>query len=208
MLLAAISRNGLLLAAFALVTTAAIALTWVNTQERINQQQRAAAARALLEIVPASRHDNELLDDRLPVGDSALLRVAEDASIHIARRGGDVVAVIIPTVAPDGYSGRIQMIVGVNRDGRIAGVRVLQHTETPGLGDKVELRKSDWILGFDGRSLTDPGRTGWAVRKDRGEFDQFTGATITPRAVVAAVHRTLQYYSAHQDTLLGGQADK
>ncbi len=108
--------------------------------------------------------------------------------------------------APDGYNGRIRLLVGIGFDGRVSGVRVTGHNETPGLGDAVEAEKSDWILGFKGRSLTDPPPERWAVRKDGGDFDQFTGATITPRAVVRAVRQALAYYDAHRDTLFDSPA--
>ena len=110
-------------------------------------------------------------------------------------------AAIIPVTAPVGYSGTIEMIVGVNVDGSVAGVRILSHKETPGLGDKVDIKKSPWVLDFDGRSLTNPTPDGWAVKKDRGVFDQFTGATITPRAVVAATRRALEYANNEQARL-------
>src|SRR5690606_24060195 len=112
---------------------------------------------------------------------------------------------LVPAVAPDGYSGAMRMLVGVNRDGTLAGVRVLTHRETPGLGDKVDLSKSDWILGFNGRSLGNPEPDRWGVKKDGGEFDQFTGATITPRAVTAQVKRVLQQVEQSR-TLLFEQA--
>ena len=108
---------------------------------------------------------------------------------------------IIPATAHDGYTGDIDLIVGVNVDGTIAGVRVLNHRETPGLGDKVDLRKSDWVLDFSGRSLSDPTANLWAVKKDKGVFDQFTGATITPRAVVAVILRTLQFAANNRTEL-------
>lgn len=97
------------------------------------------------------------------------------------------------------------MIVGVNRDGTIAGARVLSHKETPGLGDKVELSKSNWILGFDGRSLQNPQASQWKVKKDGGEFDQFTGATITPRAVVQQIKRVLEFVAAHETELFSSE---
>ncbi|HEY5791334.1 MAG TPA: RnfABCDGE type electron transport complex subunit G, partial [Gammaproteobacteria bacterium] len=103
--------------------------------------------------------------------------------------------------APDGYSGAIRMLVGIRADGRVAGVRVISHKETPGLGDKIEPGKSDWSRSFVGRALGNPGSASWRVRKDGGVFDQFTGATITPRAVVAAVHRALLYYRDHREAL-------
>jgi len=206
MLVQSISRNSLLLALFAVCTTALIAGTFLFTKDKITLQKRMAEERALLEIVPRSRHDNSMLDDTLDAGpDAEGLGLAEDRKIYLARAGGQVVAAIIPAVAPDGYSGVIDMIVGVNRDGSIAGVRVLAHRETPGLGDKVDLKKSDWIMDFDGRSLQNPKQEGWAVKKDKGVFDQFTGATITPRAVVSATFRVLQYVEANRNTLFGEQ---
>ena len=196
----------MLLALFAVCTTALIAGTFLFTKDKITLQKRMAEERALLEIVPRSRHDNSMLDDTLDAGpDAEGLGLAEDRKIYLARAGGQVVAAIIPAVAPDGYSGVIDMIVGVNRDGSIAGVRVLAHRETPGLGDKVDLKKSDWIMDFDGRSLQNPKQEGWAVKKDKGVFDQFTGATITPRAVVSATFRVLQYVEANRNTLFGEQ---
>ena len=195
--------NSLLLGLFAVLTTAIIAGTYLGTRERIVEAQREAEQKALREIVPDERHDNELLDDTLPVGpETELLRLQGQKQIYIARNQGDVTAVILPVTAPDGYSGSIELIVGVNRDGTVAGVRALQHRETPGLGDKVDLKKSDWVLGFNGHSLTAPVADEWAVKKDGGIFDSFTGATITPRAVTAAVKRGLEYFDANREALL------
>lgn len=203
-----ISRNGLLLGLFAVITTLLIAGTWLGTRDRIAMEQRKAEERALLEIIPDERHDNSMLDDTLAVTvDAAGLSLRQDKKIYLARQGSEVVAAILPVTAPDGYSGEIDLIVGINADGSVAGVRVLTHKETPGLGDKVDLKKSDWILSFDGRSLKNPGIEGWAVKKDEGVFDQFTGATITPRAVVAATLRTLQYAEANRATIFGGDAE-
>jgi Na+-translocating ferredoxin:NAD+ oxidoreductase subunit G len=201
-----ITRNSVLLALFALGTTALIASTYLLTRDSIALQMRQAEEKALLQIVPRSRHDNEMLDDTIAVGpQDAGLGLREEKHIYVARKGGTVVAVIIPVVAPDGYSGDIDLIVGVNRDGTIAGVRALNQRETPGLGDNVDLKKSDWVLGFDGRSLDNPTLDGWAVKRDKGVFDQFTGATITPRAVVAATLRALQFAQANRKTLFGAQ---
>lgn len=209
MLGSSISKNSLLLGLFALVAAGGLALTNEGTKDRIQKAERAAQQKALFEIVPLTRHNNDLLSDTLTVpGESwANLGLKNGGEIHIARQHGEVVAVIIPAVAPDGYSGDIRMIVGINRDGSIAGVRVLTHNETPGLGDKIDLKKSQWILGFDGKSLQAPTADHWAVKKDGGEFDQFTGATITPRALVNQVRRVLEFVTA-QNTLLfsNGQA--
>ena len=110
-------------------------------------------------------------------------------------------AIVFDHVAPDGYNGDIHLLTGILADGRISGVRVVSHKETPGLGDPIELDRSDWILAFTSRSLEDPGPEAWGVRRDGGIFDQFTGATITPRAVVEAVQRVLEYHQANRDAL-------
>ncbi|MEH6569207.1 MAG: electron transport complex subunit RsxG [Halioglobus sp.] len=189
-----ISRNSILLAVFAVVTTLLISGTFLLTKDRIALAQRKAEEKALLQIVPQKRHDNSMLDDKIPVDSSTSgLGLKKDKHIYLAKRDKQVVAAIIPVTAADGYSGDIDLIVGVNANGSVAGVRVLSHKETPGLGDKVDLKKSEWILGFNGKTLNNPERSGWAVKKDKGEFDQFTGATITPRAVVAATLRALEY---------------
>jgi len=193
-----ISTNSLLLGAFALVTAAILAGTKAGTEERIVAAERMAAQKALLEIVPLERHNNDLLLDTLSIEEKhwAGLGLKLGGDINIAREDGKAIAAIIPAVAPDGYSGEIKLIIGVNADGSVAGVRILGHNETPGLGDKVDLKKSDWVLGFNGRSLSNPKPEGWAVKKDGGEFDQFTGATITPRAVINQVKRALEFFEA------------
>ncbi len=207
-----ISRNALLLATFAALTTAAIAATFLGTRDRIADNRHAAEERALLEVVPRSRHDNSMLHDSVTVNDSVLLGLYGPRQAHIARLRGEPVAVILPAIARDGYSGDIEIIVGIDVDGTLAGVRVLAHKETPGLGDKISRSKSDWVESFVGKSLGDPPEAQWGVKKDQGIFDQFTGATVTPRAVTAAVKRALQYFSSNRNTLLdtptGERADE
>jgi electron transport complex protein RnfG len=204
MLRQSITRNSMLLAIFAVCTTFLIASTHLLTRENIALQKRKAEEKALLQIVPREQHDNSMLDDTIAVGPQITgLGLREEKRIYVARKDGTVVTVIIPTIAPDGYTGEIELIVGVNTDGSIAGVRALSHRETPGLGDKVDIKKSDWMLSFNGRSLDNPLVTGWAVKKDKGVFDQFTGATITPRAVVAATLRALQYANENRSSLFG-----
>ena len=204
-----ITRNSVLLGLFALCTTLLISGTYLLTKDRIALEQRKAEERALLEIVPGSRHNNSMLDNTISVGaSSAGLGLRKEKRIYLARQDGKAVAAIIPATATDGYSGDINLIVGVNTDGTIAGVRVLSHRETPGLGDKVDLKKSDWVLGFNGASLKNPVLSQWAVKKDKGHFDQFTGATITPRAVVAATLRALQYAQSHRGVLFSDETAK
>lgn len=200
---ASISKNGVLLFAFAIVTAGLLATTYEGTKATIAEAERRAAQKALLEIIPAERIDNDLLVDTLRIPEEAWPQLGLSAAkdIHLARKDGRVIAVIIPTTAPDGYSGEIEMIVGVNQDGSVAGVRVLTHKETPGLGDKIDLKKSNWILDFNGRSLVDPAKAGWTVKKDGGEFDQFTGATITPRAVINQVYQVLAFVKDSETSL-------
>jgi len=209
-LIIAIRSNAVGLAIFAMVTAGAIALTQNLTADRIAYNIKAAEARALNEILPAGSYDNDLLTDTLDVdkrfNQQLLGPLSESALIYRARNNGAVSAIILPAVAPDGYTAAIDLIVGVNADGSVAGVRVVAHRETPGLGDKIEIRKSEWITEFAGKSLDDPVAEDWAVKKDGGDFDQFTGATITPRAVVRAVKRALTFFDMHRDLLLNAQA--
>lgn len=199
----AISKNSLLLAAFALVTTALLALTAQFTQERIAAAEREAQQRALFEIVPRARHNNDLLSDTIQIPEDAWagLGLKSGGDIYVARYSDETIAAIIPAIAPDGYSGDIRMMVGINADGSIAGVRVLDHHETPGLGDKVDLKRSSWILDFNGKSAAAPEASRWKVKKEGGDFDQFAGATITPRAVINQVRRVLEFADAHRDEL-------
>jgi electron transport complex protein RnfG len=200
----AITRSGLLLAGFAALTALLVAGTYLGTRDRISAAERAAQEKALLEIMPRSLHDNSMLDDRLelPVNDP-LLQLPEARDLYVARKDGVAAAALVPALAPDGYSGAIELLVGVWRDGSIAGVRVIRHRETPGLGDAIDHRKSDWVEDFRGRSLDNPEPERWTVRRDGGAFDQFTGATITPRAVVKATARVLQYVEAHHEEIFG-----
>ena len=193
-------KNSLVLGLFAIATVGVVATLQQATGERIATAEREAQVRALSEILPPGSYDNHLLDNSIELHDPLLGSKSPQAA-YIALKDGKPSAIILHATAPDGYSGAIQLLVGIQADGRLAGVRVLNHRETPGLGDKIDLAKSTWIRSFDGKSLQTPSAEGWAVKKDRGEFDQFAGATITPRAVVKAVHKALQYFDANQEQL-------
>ncbi len=197
-----ISRNSLLLGFFAILSTAIIAGTYLGSQDRINENIRMAEERALLEIIPKSRHNNSMLEDAHGIDDSEMLGLRSEKKYYIARQNGEPVAVIFPATAREGYTGDIDMIIGINVDGTIAGARVLSHRETPGLGDAIDRKKSRWIDGYMGKSLVNPTIDLWKVKKDKGVFDQFTGATITPRAVTKTVLQTLQYFNQHQHDML------
>ncbi len=191
-------RAALTLAIAAAVAVGTAALVHHVAGPRIEANERAQRVTRLAAALGAAEYDNDLLGDVIFVRDAERLGTDDPVPIHRARLAGQPVAALIETVAPDGYSGAIRLLVAVGADGRLLGVRVLAHKETPGLGDAIDERKSDWILGFAGRSLTDPAPGGWKVRKDGGEFDQFTGATVTPRAVVGAVEDALLYFDAHR----------
>jgi Na+-translocating ferredoxin:NAD+ oxidoreductase subunit G len=197
--LAQMLRAGGVLGAFGLVAAAVLGGTYALTADRIRAAEQQRLLRQLEEVLPAGAYDNDVANDTLQVRNDAL--GPGPHTIWRARQNGLPVAAVLSAIAPDGYSGPIALLVGVAHDGRITGVRVSSHKETPGLGDKIDLTRSDWVLDFDGRSLLDPGAREWGVRKDGGAFDQFAGATITPRAVVKAVRRSLQYFAEHRETL-------
>ena len=193
--------TGILLALFAVIGASLVALTHHATAARIAANERAALLRSLHTLISPDIHDNDIFTDTLEVRDPALLGSPEPLTVYRARKGGKPVAAVLTAIAPDGYSGNIKLLVAIRADGVLAGVRVVSHRETPGLGDAIDAERSDWILGFAGRSLADPGERGWAVKKDGGIFDQFTGATITPRAVVKAVHKALIYFNRNRQAL-------
>ena len=198
----AICKNSLSLGLFALLTVGLVSLTWLFTEDRIADQVRASEERALFEVLPARHFDNSLLDTSIKLPEPSLLGpLPDDAQGWVGFKGDIPEAIILPVVAPDGYSGRIQLLVAINNQGTLTGVRAVSHRETPGLGDGIDTRVSGWILKFAGKSLLNPEADGWAVKKDGGQFDQFTGATVTPRAVVAAVYRALEYFALHKTEL-------
>ena len=195
-----------ILAGFAVFGALLVAITWESTEERIAANEREFLLRSLADVLPDEGYDNAVHDDAITVSDPALLGTAAPVTVYRARLRNQPAAVVITPVAPGGYSGPIKLLVGVLADGTVSGVRVVAHRETPGLGDKIEVERDDWILDFDGRRLGQPPRERWAVRRDEGDFDQFTGATITARAVVSAVRDALLYFEAHRDALFAAPA--
>lgn len=199
------TKNGLILAIFAIITTGLIAITYFGTKDQIAMQQQQKLLAILNAVTDESSYDNAIQLDCALVTSSKLLGSNEQQHIYRATKQGQAVAVAIETTAPDGYSGKIQLVVGVTRSqeglAKVTGVRVLEHKETPGLGDKIDLRISDWVLSFDNQIFTPDIASNWAVKKDGGRFDQFTGATITPRAIVSAVKLSIEYYLANEATI-------
>lgn len=196
-----ILRVGLMLAVFAIVATSLVTLTEENTHDKILDNERQTLLNAMNVLVDNNDYDNDILADTLILGSNKQLGTKETSIAYRARKGTTPVAVILTAIAPDGYNGNIKLLIGINYDGSLSGVRVISHKETPGLGDKINERKADWILKFKGLSLLNPEVSKWQVKKDGGDFDQFTGATITPRAVVTAVKKALQYFEKRRDAL-------
>jgi electron transport complex protein RnfG len=181
--------------------TAVIAVVAGITRERIVHNEQAWITQRLDALVPPAMHDNDLLADSVAVTSPDLLGSAQPVRIYRARRGGAPVAALIRAIAPDGYRGPIELLVAIGQDGRLIGVQVIRHNETPGLGDAFESRDVHWLDRFRGRSLTDPPTQRWTVRRDGGDFDAFTGATITPRAIVKAVRNALDYYQRNSQRI-------
>lgn len=192
------SRNGLILAAFAIAATVLVVGTAKLTAPRIAQQQQQELLNVLNQLLPPDMHDNDLVASCTVVAHPELGGAQQ--KVYRATVKGQAVNESIPqalaleVIAPNGYSGAIKLLVAFNLNGSVAGVRVLEHKETPGLGDKIELRKNDWILSFNGLSVNGADDKRWAVKRDGGQFDAFTGATITPRAVVQAVKQANLLY--------------
>ncbi len=204
-----IQKSSQVLALFAIVCTAIVGLVNELTKDRIKAQAQLQLLGTLHSIIEPSRYNNDITQDCVS-SNSPLLGGSKSSAkdkqanqtAYIARKDSTPIAIAITSTAPDGYNGNIELIVAINMDNSISGVRVLKHQETPGLGDKVELRKSDWIHSFAGKKLLSEKDSRWAVAKDGGMFDQFTGATITPRAIVKATRKALLYFKDNKQSLL------
>jgi electron transport complex protein RnfG len=195
------SKTAITLIAFALVFTALLAYVFNITKAPIEKSEAEARMALFGQIVPPSLHNNDLLKDSISIAPNDLLGNKQATIANRARIDNQPAAVILEAVAHDGYAGDIKLLIAIKYDGEISGVRVLTHKETPGLGDYIDIAKGNWIKLFDGESLTKTSDKNWNVKKDNGAFDYMAGATITPRAVVKAVHKALQYFEANKQTL-------
>jgi len=192
---------------FAIITAGIVSFTRLITSERINENQAQAEAKILYSLAPADQYELNL-DQPLILPAAPQLGHNQPFTVHLASQKGQPALIILPLIAKDGYTGDIHLLVALSLKGEIKGVRIVSHRETPGLGDRIEERKSDWVKQFNGRSLTNPEINGWAVKKDGGEFDQFTGATITPRAVVNVIKRSLIWQQDSDPLLLKTSSEK
>lgn len=190
----------LLLGTISIVGISLVSLIFHLSKTKIADNQRMAVLQNLQQVLPSSLYDNDIVNDTLKMTASQLDSISP-TTVYRARRAGKPVAVVITSSTLDGYNGKIVLLVAIKQNGELAGVRVISHQETPGLGDKIEIERSHWILNFNQQSLSKLRLTQWAIKREGGYFDQFSGATITPKAVVNNVKNTLLYYQVHQNEL-------
>ena len=186
---------------FSLVASAALSISYFLTKTPIEESDARAKRMFLNQVVPSNLYDNNLVKDTISVEPNPLIGNKKNIDIYRAKKNNQVIAVIIETIAPDGYSGEIKTLVGVDQKDKILGVRVITHKETPGLGDYIDVDKSHWIKNFDLKSLDEMGEKEWAVKKDGGDFDYVSGATITARAVVKSTYKSLLYVKENKKRL-------
>lgn len=193
---------------FTIVGTAMLAYTFGITRDTINQNEEQEKLALISQTLPHELYDNNMVQDAFTLKPTDELGTDEPSHAYPARLHSETTAVVLEVVAPDGYSGKIKLLVAILKNGEIGGVRVVAHNETPGLGDYIDIAKSNWIKLFDHTSLASIRLQDWKVKKDGGKFDYMTGATITPRAVVKAVRRALQYFEKNRNQLLAGVSNK
>lgn len=197
--------QALFLAGLACAAALLLGLGHLITAGSIAQRLDEDLQASLQQVLPADLYDNQPLHDVVRLSSAGEETGYAETEVYVARKTGQVSGAAFRLIAQDGYSGNIALILGVDRDGKVLGARVVAHAETPGLGDKIETAKSQWILAFNGRSLEG---TRWQVKKDGGDFDQFAGATITPRAVVKRIHGGLAFFRRHRDALLNAKPQR
>ena len=196
------SRTASILFAFALLGTAVLAFVFSLTHSIIARNEELAKLELIGETLPKSVYDNDLIKDAIKLPPEKMLGTDEPTLAYRAKLKGQFSAVVLDVVAPDGYSGKIKLLVAIRANGEVLGVRVVSHKETPGLGDYIEIAKSPWIKQFEDTKLSRDEDKKWRVKKDGGQFDYVTGATITPRAIVKAVYRSLLFFNENRTELL------
>jgi electron transport complex protein RnfG len=195
------TKLAMVLAAFALVGTTLLALTYSATKDNIAASEKKAKLALIAQILPTALYDNDIIRNAVEQPPVAELGTSEPTLVYRALKDGKFVAAVFEIIAPDGYAGKIKLLVAIKVNGEVSGVRVVTHKETPGLGDYIEIARSNWIKIFDGTSLDKHESKEWNVKKDGGQFDYMTGATITPRAVIKAVHKALVWFSPNREKI-------
>ncbi|WP_415227697.1 electron transport complex subunit RsxG [Psychromonas sp.] len=206
-MLTIISRNAFILAVFAIVCTGAIAIVNVLSKPVIELQEQKALLKTVNQLIPAQSYNNDLFASCFTVRDDALLGKGREQKVFLAKKDNQAMALMLQASSFRGYAGEIKLAIGIYANGQLAGVRVIRHTETPGLGDKIQSKKSDWIFAFNNKSYQPAQDKRWDVSKNGGDFDAFTGATITPRAVILAVKNALIYFEKNKETLFKHEAN-
>ncbi len=196
-----ISSTAAAMIIFSLLASTALSISYFVTKTPIEESDARAKRIFLNQVIPSNLYDNNLVKDTISVEPNLLIGNKKNIDIYRAKKNNQVIAVIIETIAPDGYSGEIKTLVGIDQEDKILGVRVITHKETPGLGDYIEIEKSQWIKNFDLRSLDKMTEKEWAVKKDGGDFDYVSGATITPRAVIKSTYKSLIYAKENKKRL-------
>ena len=199
-------RTALILFLFVLVFTSLLSGAYVWTRSSIEAAAAEEKMKLIDEVLPRDRYDNALLKDFVSLPPTPALGLDESSAIYRARRNGQIEALVLETVAPDGYAGKIRLLVALGQDGAVIGVRVIAHRETPGLGDYIEPKKDrnkerPWITQFNGHAYAGATDREWKVKKDGGQFDSVAGATVTPRAVIKAVRKATKYVAENHDAL-------
>lgn len=194
-------KSSATLGLIALLAVILLAGTWELTADRIAEQRQLAVLASLNRILPIDSYDNQILDDYIEINAPGFFKHQKPVKIYRARKQGNPASLVLQFTTADGYNGDIELLVNIDINGIIVGVEVTKHRETPGLGDDIDSRRSDWINGFTGHSITNPSAKNWTVKRNGGYFDQFTGATISPRAVVKAVSRALEYERVNRQKL-------
>ena len=196
-----ISTTAAAMIIFSLAASTALSVFYFITKSPIDESDARAKRIFLNQVIPADLYDNNLVKDTISVEPSPLLGNKKNIDVYRAKKNNQVIAVIIEAIAPDGYSGEIKTLVGIDQEDKILGVRVIAHKETPGLGDYIEIDKSQWIKNFNLKSLDKVSEKQWAVKKDGGDFDYISGATITPRAVIKSTYKCLLYSKENKKRL-------
>ena len=202
-----IMRSGLILATVAAICTTLVALTFNMTKDRIAANEQAFLEQSLTPVLSGISFDNDLSASKFVVPAPHELAGGEDAIIYRVLAENVPVAALFDVTATDGFSGPIRLLIGIDIDAVVTGVRALEHKETPGIGDLIDASRSDWIHRFAGTSLESPDKAQWTIRRDGGAFDQLTGASVTSRAVVNAVNLTLLYFEANRDAIFAAGSD-
>jgi len=204
--MSAVLKSGATLAAIGAVCAALVAITYSLTSERIAANEQAWLEKSLEPALAGLTFEGSVSESMLVVRAPHDLPGPDDVIIYRVYADNQPVAALFAVTARDGYAGAIRVLVGLRYDGTITGIRILEHRETPGLGDKIVSSRSDWVYQFEGRSLGHPGLKEWSIKRDGGKFDQLTGASVTPRAVIKVTRETLIYFDAHRDEIFSAPA--